>query len=44
VFEIVARHSGKLLEVAGQSTADGAPAGQWADLNLSNQRWRIVTG
>ena len=44
VFEVVARHSGKLLEVSGRSTADGAPVTQWADLNLSNQRWRLIQG
>jgi ricin-type beta-trefoil lectin protein len=44
VFEIVARHSGKLLEVSGQSTADGAVVTQWADLNGANQRWRIIPG
>jgi hypothetical protein len=42
VFAVVARHSGKVLEVQGGSTADGAPAGQWADLGLASQRWRII--
>ena len=41
---IVARHSGKLLEISGQSTVDGAIATQWADLGLPNQRWGIITG
>ena len=42
VFAIVARHSGKVLEVQGQSTADSAEVGQWADLGLANQRWRVI--
>jgi Ricin-type beta-trefoil lectin domain-like len=44
VFALVARHSGKVLEVQGQSAADGAHVGQWADLGLANQRWRIIPG
>ena len=43
VFAVVARHSGKVLEVQGQSTADSADVGQWPDLGLANQRWRIIT-
>jgi hypothetical protein len=44
VFALVARHSGKVLEVQGRSTADGAPVGQSPDLGLANQRWRIIAG
>jgi arabinan endo-1,5-alpha-L-arabinosidase len=44
VFSLYARHSAKVLEVAGRSTADGAMVTQWANLNLPNQRWRVVPG
>jgi hypothetical protein len=33
-----------VLEVSGQSTADGAIVMQWTNLDLANQRWRIVSG
>lgn len=40
-YTIVNRNSGKCLEVAGSSTADGANIQQWACNGGANQRWRI---
>ncbi|MBC8084988.1 MAG: RICIN domain-containing protein, partial [Hymenobacter sp.] len=34
-------HSGKALEVSGNSTADGAIAQQWGYRGANNQKWRI---
>jgi mannan endo-1,4-beta-mannosidase len=42
VYKLVARHSGKALDVAGQSVADGANVQQWADNSQSNQQWQLV--
>ena len=39
---VTAVHSGKLLDVAGASTADGAAVIQWAGHGGSNQRWRLM--
>ncbi|WP_326821578.1 RICIN domain-containing protein [Streptosporangium sp. NBC_01756] len=40
---LVARHSGKCLDVAGVSTADGANVQQWTCLpNQRNQEWNLV--
>jgi hypothetical protein len=40
---LVARHSGKCLDVAGVSTADGANVHQWTCLFAQrNQEWRLV--
>ncbi|MEU1312665.1 RICIN domain-containing protein [Streptomyces cinnamoneus] len=39
VFEIVARHSGKCLDVQGFSKNDGAPVIQWPCHGGSNQKW-----
>lgn len=38
---LTARHSGKVLDVAGISTALGAPIIQWAWLDGANQKFRI---
>ena len=38
-FWIVNRNSGKLLEIAGNSTADGALATQWGDTGYPCQLW-----
>lgn len=40
-YTIVNRNSGKCLEVAGGSTADGANIQQWTCNGGSNQRWRL---
>jgi len=40
-YTIVNRNSGKCLDLAGSSTADGANIQQWACHGGSNQRWRI---
>ena len=40
-YELVARPSGRCLEVAGSSTTDGAPIQQRDCQNGLNQRWRL---
>ncbi|MBA8815125.1 hypothetical protein FHX48_000177 [Microbacterium halimionae] len=42
-FQIVNRNSGKLLEVLGALTTDGAPIGQWGPSGHPTQRWAIQT-
>ena len=41
VYTLASRLSGKLLEVANASNADGANVIQWPDLGGPNQRWII---
>ena len=41
VYEVVARHSGKCLDVSGVSTDDGAAVQQWSCHGGGNQLWRI---
>ncbi|PZG01797.1 RICIN domain-containing protein [Micromonospora deserti] len=41
-YEIVARHSGKAMDIAGSSTADGAAAQQWTRANRANQQFQFV--
>ena len=41
-YKVVNRNSGKLLDVYGQSTDDGANVNQWGDNGGANQRWQIV--
>jgi hypothetical protein len=38
---LFANHSGKVLDVSGISTADGAPVIQWEWWGGDNQRWRL---
>lgn len=38
-YRIVARHSGKVVDVNGASTADGATIHQWTWTGGNNQRW-----
>lgn len=40
VYKMVVRHSGKVAEVAGKSTANGAPVQQQAYNGGLNQQWR----
>src|SRR5262245_57980790 len=40
-YEIVARHSGKCLDVTGVSLDDGAQIIQWTCNNGLNQRWTL---
>jgi pectate lyase len=42
-YEIVSRHSGKAIDVAGGSTADGAMVQQWARSGGANQQFRFVS-
>lgn len=41
-YQIVSRHSGKAIEVAGQSTANGAAVQQWTRNNQTNQQFQFV--
>jgi hypothetical protein len=41
-YEIVARHSGKCLDVNGGSTATGAILHQWDCVGVSSQRWQVI--
>ncbi|MGW2809968.1 RICIN domain-containing protein [Streptomyces sp. NPDC001450] len=41
-YKIVARHSGKCLDVSGWSKADGAKVIQWDCHGGANQRWEFV--
>ncbi|MEO5715138.1 MAG: RICIN domain-containing protein, partial [Luteolibacter sp.] len=38
-FKLVAVHSGKVADVAGPSTADGAAVHQWDYVGALNQQW-----
>jgi len=40
-YELVARHSGKCLDVSGVSVDDGAPVIQWTCNGGLNQRWTL---
>lgn len=40
-YKVMAKCSGKLMEVNGGSTADGANVQQWTDNGGNNQKWRI---
>ncbi len=41
IYELIARHSGKCLDVYGESTDDAAAIIQWACHGGPNQRWRL---
>jgi len=41
-YEIVARHSGKCLDVEGESMAAGARVIQWSCGGYANQQWQII--
>jgi hypothetical protein len=41
-YQIVSRHSGKAIEVAGQSTANGAAVQQWTRNSQTNQQFQFV--
>lgn len=40
-YEIVARHSGKVLDVSGYSNNNGAVVTQWDHWGGANQQWRL---
>ncbi|HEX8329613.1 MAG TPA: cellulase family glycosylhydrolase [Hymenobacter sp.] len=42
-YRIVARHSGKVLGVAGGSTVDGADITQYTNSGATNQQWNVVS-
>jgi regulation of enolase protein 1 (concanavalin A-like superfamily) len=41
-YRIIARHSGKALDVTGASTADGANVEQWTYSGGTNQQWTLT--
>ncbi|MFC5940573.1 ThuA domain-containing protein [Micromonospora harpali] len=41
-WTLTAQHSGKLMDVSGVSTADGAQLTQWAATGGNNQKWQAV--
>ncbi len=41
-YTLVSAATGRLLEVGGESRADGASVGTWLANSNANQRWRIV--
>jgi licheninase len=41
-YRIIARHSGKALDVAGNGTADGTNVHQWTYGGGNNQRWNVT--
>jgi pectate lyase len=41
-YQLVSRHSGGAIDVAGQSTADGAMVQQWSPANQANQQFRFL--
>ncbi|MDQ0050699.1 mannan endo-1,4-beta-mannosidase [Paenibacillus polymyxa] len=42
IYKLTAQHSGKNLEVAGNSTADGAKVQQWTDSGRPQQKWKVT--
>lgn len=41
-YKLVNRNSGKVLDISGASTANGANAIQWVDHGSTNQQWSII--
>lgn len=41
IYQVKARHSGKVLDVATNSTANGALVNQWTYAGAANQKWKI---
>lgn len=42
-FYIQNKHSGKYLEVSGNSAEDGATVGQWDNTGYGCQLWRLIS-
>lgn len=42
-YRITARHSGKVLDVAGNSQADGGDVTQYTSYNTTNQQWTVTS-
>ncbi|WP_410772140.1 fibronectin type III domain-containing protein [Fontibacillus sp. BL9] len=42
IYKLTAQHSGKNLEVAGESSADGANVQQGNDNGRTNQHWKVI--
>jgi hypothetical protein len=41
-YRLTVRHSGKVLNVSGASTADGADIDQYAWANVNQQQFQII--
>lgn len=41
-YKVIAKHSGKVLDVAGVSSANGADIHQWSYSGSDNQKWIVV--
>jgi arabinan endo-1,5-alpha-L-arabinosidase len=41
-YQIVSRHSGKVMDITGRSTADGAGLVQWSATDATNQHFQFV--
>ncbi|XEC93007.1 RICIN domain-containing protein [Paenibacillus tarimensis] len=41
-YKLIARHSGKAMDVDGAYTADGATIQQWTDTGGNNQQWYLI--
>src|SRR4029453_8726670 len=41
-WTLAAQHSGRVVDVSGASTADGAQVVQWAATGGNNQKWQAV--
>ncbi|MGD6746901.1 RICIN domain-containing protein [Streptomyces sp. BH106] len=41
-YTLVNAGTGRLIEVGGQATSEGAPVGTWQPNSGSNQRWRVT--
>ncbi|HLL65911.1 MAG TPA: RICIN domain-containing protein, partial [Micromonosporaceae bacterium] len=44
IYQLIAAHSGKCVDVTAASLADAATLVQWTCTTGTNQRWRITGG
>jgi hypothetical protein len=42
-YNIIAKHSGKVMGVAANSRDNGASIVQWPDTGVENQKWRLIS-
>lgn len=42
-YKLIAKHSGKLVEVSGFSTTNGGNVQQWTDVNQTSGQWKLVS-
>ena len=41
-YRLTARHSGKVLNVSGAGTSDGANVDQWSWANVNQQQFQLI--